>query len=103
MLTILLFAGMALSGVATTFAAGSLLLPNDFSYFLTALEGAHLSTPTLFTIKLVLAWVASYHTLNGVRHLLWDNGKFLKLNEVYTTGKSVVALSVVSAILLAAL
>lgn len=94
---------MTLSGVATTFAVGSLLLPNDFSYFLTALEGAHLSSPTLFTIKLVLAWTASYHTLNGVRHLLWDNGKFLKLNEVYSTGKLVVALSVVSAILLAAL
>lgn len=89
---------MALAGLAQLFAISTLLSPNDFSYFVTALEGLQCSAPTLYALKYVIAWTASFHTLNGVRHLLWDNGKFLNLNEVYSTGTAVLALSVISAI-----
>lgn len=62
-----------------------------------------LSAATLAFIKFYLALPVTFHTLNGVRHLSWDNGKFLKINEVYKTGYTVLGLSVVSALILAAL
>lgn len=77
---------MTLSGLATVLAVNALVSPTDFSYVITAIEGLQLSAPTLAFIKFYIALPATYHTCNGVRHLLWDNAKFLKINEVYTTG-----------------
>lgn len=36
-----------------------------------------------------------YHLLNGIRHLLWDAGWGFKLPQVYRSGYTVVALTVV--------
>lgn len=36
-----------------------------------------------------------YHLCNGVRHLYWDAGKGLELDSVYTSGKVVIALTVI--------
>lgn len=49
--------------------------------------------------KLVmLAWTYSlvYHLLNGVRHLGWDAGKGLEIEDAYTTGWLVVVVSIVA-------
>ncbi len=35
-----------------------------------------------------------YHMCNGVRHLFWDAGKGLEIETVYTTGRIVVAASI---------
>lgn len=94
---------MALSGFAAALAITTLVLPHDFSYYVTVVEGLKLSVPTLALIKYFIALPATYHTINGVRHLLWDSGKFLKLNEVYLTGYITLALSVVAALTLTAL
>lgn len=90
-------AGIALSGYAAALGVGALVLPNDLAAWVQVIEGLNMSANTLVGLKFALAFPATYHTLNGVRHLLWDNGLFLKLNEVYTTGWLMLALAIVSA------
>lgn len=94
---------MTLSGLATVLALNALISPTDFSYVISAVEGLQLSAPTLTLLKFYIALPATYHTCNGVRHLLWDNAKFLKLNEVYTTGYIMLGTAVTLAAILAAL
>jgi succinate dehydrogenase / fumarate reductase cytochrome b subunit len=35
-----------------------------------------------------------YHLLNGLRHMLWDSGRALEIPQVYQTGWTVVAFSI---------
>ncbi len=42
----------------------------------------------------------SFHSLNGVRHLIWDTGRALDLRSVYVTGWVVLAGTVVSTAIL---
>ena len=46
---------------------------------------------------LLLGWSYAlfYHMCNGLRHLFWDAGKGLEIETAYTTGKLVVAASIV--------
>ena len=48
-------------------------------------------------IKLGVALPFTYHSFNGVRHLMWDVGSGLDNKQVQRTGWAVVGLSVVSA------
>ncbi|KAG2234291.1 hypothetical protein INT48_002881 [Thamnidium elegans] len=41
--------------------------------------------------KATLATPFVFHSLNGVRHLVWDAGKCLDIKDVYTTGYAVLA------------
>lgn len=47
----------------------------------------------IFTFKAAILGSLVYHTLNGVRHLLWDMGIGFKLRELYLSGYVVVALT----------
>lgn len=94
---------MALTGYAAALGIGALVLPYDFSTFVTMVEGLQLSAPALAVIKFSLAYPAAFHTCNGVRHLFWDMGKFLKLSEVYSTGYLMLGVSFAMAALLAAM
>lgn len=85
-------------------------------------------SPLLFLGKSLLALPLTYHTFNGIRHLVrdlyiiilnpvlivsyiytfmnlqgWDMGKYLTIKGVYSTGYVVSALAVVSAFVLAAM
>lgn len=95
--------GLILSGFAAGLCVCAVLPPNDISYWVTAVESMQLHAATLAFIKFYVALPATFHTFNGVRHLLWDNGKFLKLDEVYKTGYTVCGLAVVAALILAAM
>lgn len=97
------FLGIALAGYATILGLGAIVLPHDFSHYITMIEGLHLSTPTLIALKSILAFPVAYHTCNGVRHLFWDLGKFLKIQEVYSTGYAMLGSSAVLTVLLALL
>lgn len=94
---------MALTGYAAALGLGALVLPNDFSFYITMIEGLKLNAPALAFIKFYIALPATFHTCNGVRHLLWDSGRFLKLNEIYSTGWIMLGTSVVLAAILTAL
>lgn len=54
-------------------------------------------------MKLGLAMPFTYHCINGVRHLVWDTGRFLTNKQVIQTGWAMVGLSTVSALALALL
>lgn len=83
--------GMALAGYATMMGLGALALPHDATHYLTMLEG--LSAPTLMALKFTLAYPFAFHSVNGVRHLFWDMGKFLTIKEVYSTGYTMLLVS----------
>ena len=52
--------------------------------------------------KFVLTVPFTYHTFNGIRHLLWDARYLLTLDGVYYSGYAVLGGTVVSSLYLAA-
>jgi succinate dehydrogenase (ubiquinone) cytochrome b560 subunit len=50
------------------------------------------NNPTLLKVgKVLAAFPFVYHSLNGIRHLIWDAGYQLSLKGVYATGYAVQA------------
>ncbi|XP_076656384.1 succinate dehydrogenase cytochrome b560 subunit, mitochondrial [Halictus rubicundus] len=95
--------GMILAGYAMVLGLGTLLIPGGIPCLIEMTEDLGLSAAPLFVLKYLLALPATYHTFNGFRHLAWDLGKFLTIKEVYSTGYAVTGLSVIAAIILAAM
>ncbi|KAI9228058.1 MAG: hypothetical protein DHS80DRAFT_23686 [Piptocephalis tieghemiana] len=60
------------------------------------------SAPAAATIaaKFIIAWPVTFHSLNGIRHLVWDTGRELSLKGVYRTGYAVLGASAASALAL---
>lgn len=95
--------GLAWSVYVTAFGLGALMSSQDFQHYVTMIEGLEMNGTTLVALKVLLGYPAAFHTANGVRHLLWDTGRFLKIGEVYTTGYVMIAASIVLAGIIAAL
>ncbi|EDL94597.1 succinate dehydrogenase complex, subunit C, integral membrane protein, isoform CRA_d [Rattus norvegicus] len=58
---------------------------------------------SLFGLSFVLVFPLMYHSLNGVRHLMWDLGKGLSISQVQLSGVTVLVLAVLSSAGLAAI
>ena len=58
-----------------------------------------LNHPVSKIILIGLSFVFFYHSLNGLRHLLWDIGKGFEPNQVRNSGIVVVILSILMTIL----
>jgi succinate dehydrogenase (ubiquinone) cytochrome b560 subunit len=83
------------------------------AYLVSPLFGWHLETASLAAafatwplaakvlVKMGLAFPFTFHSFNGIRHLVWDVGAQLKNQQVIRTGWTIVGLSVVSALGLA--
>jgi succinate dehydrogenase (ubiquinone) cytochrome b560 subunit len=83
------------------------------AYLVAPLFGWHLESASIaaafgalplaakFVVKLGLALPFTFHSFNGVRHLVWDTGRQLTNQQVIRTGWTVVGLSVSTALLLA--
>lgn len=83
------------------------------AYLVSPLFGWHLDSASLAAafaawplaakvlVKMTLAFPFTFHSLNGVRHLLWDVGAQLQNQQVIRTGWAVVGLSVLSSLYLA--
>ena len=95
--------GMALGAAVWGLGLAALSSPQDIANYATVIEGLHLSSGSLCILKFLIAYPLAYHTANGVRHLLWDTGRFLKIKEVYSTGYAMLGVSFVLAGILAAL
>ncbi|OLY80990.1 Succinate dehydrogenase cytochrome B subunit, mitochondrial [Smittium mucronatum] len=54
-----------------------------------------------YALKIAAAGVVSYHTVVGLRFLVWTRGKLLKLSEVQSSGLVSLALVAVSTVYLA--
>lgn len=52
--------------------------------------------------KFAVAMPFTFHSINGVRHLVWDMGKNFKNKSIVATGWTVVGLSVASSLALVA-
>lgn len=92
--------GCALTGYAAIFAIAAITCPDGANSVVSAIEGLHLGGVTLAALKFTLAFPFAFHSVNGVRHLFWDLGKFLTIKEVYTTGYAMLLVSTVMAIAL---
>ncbi|KAJ4501207.1 cytochrome b subunit of succinate dehydrogenase, Sdh3p [Lentinula lateritia] len=53
-----------------------------------------------YTGKFILALPFSFHSWNGIRHLLWDSGKFLTVTGAYSTGYAVLGATAISMLVL---
>lgn len=83
------------------------------AYLVAPLFGWHLESASMaaafgampfaakFLVKLGLALPFTYHSINGVRHLIWDTGRMLTNKKVIQSGWTMVGLSTVSALVLA--
>ena len=91
------------SGVLLAFAAFgfswwimSIALGGSYAECASAVTRSLPGKIALFVISLSLM----YHLFNGIRHLAWDAGFGFKIPQVYASGYTVLALTVVSTILL---
>ncbi len=50
---------------------------------------------------LLLGWTFSliYHSINGVRHLIWDTGALLEVEQIYSSSKITLGLTIVLTVL----
>lgn len=60
-----------------------------------------LSPVSQFALKFAVALPFSFHSFNGVRHLIWDTGSMFTNKQVAVSGWTVVGASVVAAFMLA--
>lgn len=96
--------GVALSGTMYLFAISYLAAP-VFGWHLESASIAASFAALPIVAKLGLKMFASlpfvYHSLNGVRHLVWDTGASLTNKQVIVTGWTVVGLTVATSLGLA--
>jgi len=92
--------GVATGLGLTAFSVGMLLSSSPYAVHLNNLKCLGLPTWFHMGTKFILAWVFSYHTLAGLRHLVWDTKSMLKLDQIYTTGYIMAGSSVVMAAIL---
>ncbi|CAF9922895.1 MAG: hypothetical protein HETSPECPRED_005176 [Heterodermia speciosa] len=96
--------GSVLSGGFYVFGAAYLCAPL-FGWHLesASMAAAFGSLPVTAKVllKFGIAMPFTFHSYNGVRHLMWDTGRGLTNKEVVRTGWTVVGLSVVSSGILA--
>ncbi|CAG2174467.1 unnamed protein product [Oppiella nova] len=93
--------GLALS--VLLYGGGISALASSQTNFAQVLQSIQTTVPhsLLFTVKVLAGTSLVYHILNGIRHLSWDYGFGFSLKELYTTGYIVVALSLLSALVIA--
>ena len=86
---------MILFGLSSLAYAGN--FENTVYKFL--LENIH--PHVMLTAKILVAFPFVYHALTGMRHLIWDTGRGLKLNLLPKTGYSIIALALLGSLMLA--
>jgi succinate dehydrogenase, cytochrome b556 subunit len=91
------------TGVLLAFAAFgfswwimSIALGGSYAECATAVTSSLLGKIALFVISLALM----YHLFNGIRHLAWDAGFGFRIPQVYASGYTVLALTVVATLVI---
>ncbi|XP_031789334.1 succinate dehydrogenase cytochrome b560 subunit, mitochondrial isoform X1 [Nasonia vitripennis] len=95
--------GIVLSSYAMILGLGTLFVPGGVPCMVQAIAAWGLPSAVLYLGKAMFVYPLTYHYLNGIRHLAWDLGKFLTIKDVYKTGWTVVGLSAIAALAIAAL
>ncbi|KAF5359390.1 hypothetical protein D9756_002916 [Leucocoprinus leucothites] len=88
--------GTSLSILLYGFSLAYLVAPGTFdsAHIIEFVHG--LPDAVKYAGKFVLALPFTFHSFNGVRHLLWDTGKFMTVKGCYTSGYAVLGATAVS-------
>uniref|UniRef100_H3CD96 Succinate dehydrogenase cytochrome b560 subunit, mitochondrial n=1 Tax=Tetraodon nigroviridis TaxID=99883 RepID=H3CD96_TETNG len=62
--------GVGLSGAISAFAVAALLLPGSYPDYLDMISSLSIGPVLIGMAKLGIAFPVSYHTYNGIRHLV---------------------------------
>jgi len=92
--------GVAVGLGLTAFSVGMFLSSSPYAVHLNNLRCLGLPAWFHYGTKFIMAWCVSYHTLAGIRHLVWDTKSMLKIDQVYSTGYAMAAGSVIMATIL---
>lgn len=84
--------GLVTYGYVYLLAAGT-FLPSTYPQMIQTLSDAHPNAALIYAAKFLIALPFSYHVANGIRHLMWDTGRFLTIPEVFKTGYAMLALA----------
>lgn len=96
--------GVTLSGAFYAFGALYLVAPAVGWHLESSVIAASFAAwPLALKVltKVTIALPFTYHSFNGLRHLVWDTASMINNKQVQQTGWFVVGLSVVSALALA--
>eukprot|EP00055_Hartaetosiga_balthica_P002703 m.4955 g.4955 ORF g.4955 m.4955 type:complete len:186 (+) comp2316_c0_seq1:55-612(+) len=91
--------GIALSAYICT--AGIALALNPLDVYINAIQSLHLAAPIIAFGKFALAFPLSYHTGNGIRHLIWDTAHQVTKEQVNSSGIFTIGTGVALALLAA--
>lgn len=97
--------GVTLSGALYVFGLAYLAAPVlGWNLTSAAMAASFAKWPVFLKVfaKMGLALPFTFHSFNGLRHLAWDTGSNLTNRQVWITGWTVVGVSIVSALGLAA-
>lgn len=98
--------GIALTGsfyIALWAYAGLPLVGYEFSVADVAAALGEVPAAIKVPVKFLLTIPLTFHSWNGIRHLIWDDAKELTLKGVYRTGYATQILSVITSLWLALL
>ncbi|OSX64830.1 hypothetical protein POSPLADRAFT_1064933 [Postia placenta MAD-698-R-SB12] len=92
--------GAALSVLLYGYAIAYLVAPTTFDSTHVIELVASLPDAVKIAGKTILAAPFAFHSLNGLRHLSWDMGKFLSLKGAYQSGYAVLGATAVTTVAL---
>uniref|UniRef100_A0A8C5MX88 Succinate dehydrogenase cytochrome b560 subunit, mitochondrial n=1 Tax=Leptobrachium leishanense TaxID=445787 RepID=A0A8C5MX88_9ANUR len=95
--------GVGMSVGVSLFGLAALALPGDFTSHLELIKSLSLGPSLICAAKFALALPVTYHTFTGVRHLIWDLGKGLKIPQLQQSGYIILALTLLSSAGIAAM
>ncbi|EIW57998.1 succinate dehydrogenase cytochrome b560 subunit [Trametes versicolor FP-101664 SS1] len=90
--------GAGLSVLLYGYALAYLVAPTTFDSTHVIEIISSLPDAVKYAGKVILAAPFAFHSLNGLRHLGWDMGKFLTLKGAYGSGYAVLAATAVSTV-----
>jgi len=90
--------GLALSGMLSSLAIGTLVSSSSFPQIVETIANLHYGAATIALAKFYIAFPFTYHLCNGVRHLAWDLGKGFELDTLNKSGYAVVGLATILAL-----
>ncbi|THH01691.1 hypothetical protein EW026_g1052 [Hermanssonia centrifuga] len=92
--------GVGISALLYGYAIAYLAAPETFASVNVIEFIAGLPDAVKYAGKAILAAPFAFHSLNGLRHLGWDMGKFITLKGAYTSGYAVLGATAVSTVAL---
>ncbi|TFK61944.1 cytochrome b subunit of succinate dehydrogenase, Sdh3p [Pluteus cervinus] len=89
-------AGVGIAVLLYGFSIAYLIAPGTFDSAHVIEVVQSLPDSVKYAGKTILAAPFAFHSLNGVRHLAWDMGKFMNVKGAYATGYAVLGATAIS-------